>query len=148
MHQICYWQKSVFRPFLPIFMPATWPSFTKLKFRRSFWGAEQIYIFVGSKVMTQNANISLSIFFNFVKNLWCFFACFFFAFVSILGGSVNHIPTGEGKLSPPINTGTPNVFHHPASLIIAEPIKIKSCAGPHKMTVWTSVLWKIAKKMA
>ena len=27
-----------------------------------------------------------------------------------------HIPTGEGRLSPPITTGTPNVFHLPASL--------------------------------
>ena len=34
----------------------------------------------------------------------------------IFGRSVNPIPTGEGRLSPPINTGTPNVFHLPASL--------------------------------
>ena len=34
----------------------------------------------------------------------------------IFGGSVNPIPTGEGILSPPITTGTPNVFHLPASL--------------------------------
>jgi hypothetical protein len=32
--------------------------------------------------------------------------------------SVNPIPTGEGRLSPPITTGTPNVFHLPASLMI------------------------------
>ena len=30
--------------------------------------------------------------------------------------SVNPIRTREGKLSPPITTGTPNVFHLPASL--------------------------------
>ena len=30
--------------------------------------------------------------------------------------SVNPITTGEGRLSPPITTGTPNVFHLPASL--------------------------------
>ena len=34
----------------------------------------------------------------------------------IFGGSVNPISTGEGRLSPPITTGTPNVFfrfrHH------------------------------------
>ena len=35
----------------------------------------------------------------------------------IFGRSVNPIPTGEGRLSPPITTGTPNVFHLPASLI-------------------------------
>ena len=29
---------------------------------------------------------------------------------------VNPIPTGEGRLSPPITTGTPNVFHLPAPL--------------------------------
>ena len=32
--------------------------------------------------------------------------------------SVNPIRTGEGRLSPPITTGTPNVFHFPASLIM------------------------------
>ena len=32
------------------------------------------------------------------------------------GRSVNPIPTGEGRLSPPIISGTPNVFHLPASL--------------------------------
>ena len=34
----------------------------------------------------------------------------------IFGRSVNPIPTREGRLSPPITTGTPNVFHLPASL--------------------------------
>ena len=36
----------------------------------------------------------------------------------IFGTSVNPIPTGEGRLSPPITTGTPNVFHLPASLSV------------------------------
>ena len=31
--------------------------------------------------------------------------------------SVNPIPTGEGRLSPPITTGPLNVFHLPASLL-------------------------------
>ena len=34
----------------------------------------------------------------------------------IFGRSVNPILTGEGRLSPPITTGTPNVFHLPALL--------------------------------
>ena len=34
----------------------------------------------------------------------------------ISGRSVNPIPTGDEKLSPPITTGTPNFFHLPASL--------------------------------
>ena len=34
----------------------------------------------------------------------------------IFGRSANPIPTGKGRLSPPITTGTPNVFHLPASL--------------------------------
>ena len=34
----------------------------------------------------------------------------------IFGRSVNPIPTGEGRLYPLITTGTPNVFHLPASL--------------------------------
>ena len=39
-------------------LPITFISFTKLTFRRSFWGDEQVWI--GSKVMTQTANISIS----------------------------------------------------------------------------------------
>ena len=35
---------------------------------------------------------------------------------SEFGSSVNPIPTRKGRLSPPISTGTPNVFHLPASL--------------------------------
>ena len=35
----------------------------------------------------------------------------------IFGRSVKPIPTKECRLSPPITTGTPNVFHLPASLI-------------------------------
>ena len=34
----------------------------------------------------------------------------------IFGRSVNPIQTGEGRLSPPSTTGTPKVFHIPASL--------------------------------
>ena len=34
----------------------------------------------------------------------------------IFSRSVNPIRTGEGRLSPPITTGPPNVFHLPASL--------------------------------
>ena len=34
----------------------------------------------------------------------------------IFGRSVNPIWTGEGRLSPPVTTGPPNVFHLPASL--------------------------------
>ena len=37
---------------------------------------------------------------------------------SIFGRSVNPIPTGEGRLFPP-TTGTPHVFHLPASLNIS-----------------------------
>ena len=39
---------------------------------------------------------------------------------AIFGRSVNPIPIGEGRLSPPITTGTPNVFHLPASLYAIE----------------------------
>ena len=38
----------------------------------------------------------------------------------IFGRSVNPIPTGEGRLFPPNTTGTPNVFHLPASLIYGQ----------------------------
>ena len=38
----------------------------------------------------------------------------------IFGNPVNPIPTGEGRLSPPIATGTPKVFHLPASLLLIQ----------------------------
>ena len=41
----------------------------------------------------------------------------------IFGRSVNPIPTGEGRSSPPITTGTPNIFHLPASLICIRSLK-------------------------
>ena len=37
-----------------LFLETTWLSLTKLRFRRSFWGAGQVYILIGTKVMTQN----------------------------------------------------------------------------------------------
>ena len=40
--------------------------------------------------------------------------------IPIFDKSVNPIPTGVGRLSPPIATGTPNVFHLPASMILIE----------------------------
>ena len=40
----------------------------------------------------------------------------------IFGRLVNPIPTGEGRLSPPITTGTPNVFQLPASLTMQQTI--------------------------
>ena len=39
--------------------------------------------------------------------------------------SVNPIPTGEGRLSPPITTDTPKVFHLPASLLDQPTFKIE-----------------------
>ena len=79
-------------PTIPsLFLPTTCISFTKLKFRQSFWGAEQVYNFIGLKVMTQNVSIFVSLFcFGFLKNLlicvkffafFVFFAFFFFWFL-------------------------------------------------------------------
>ena len=48
---------AIFRPFLANFLTSTQISFTKLRFRRSFWGAVQVWTPIGSKVMIQNANI-------------------------------------------------------------------------------------------
>ena len=44
---------AIFRPLLIIFLATAWISFTKQKFRRPFWGSEQVYILFGSKVMTK-----------------------------------------------------------------------------------------------
>ena len=51
------------------------------------------------------------------------------------GRSVNPIPTRECRLSPPITTGTPNVFHLPASLHVVYryeyQLTIKFCLDFH-----------------
>ena len=47
---------TTLRQFLVIFSTTTLISFTKMRFWRSFWGAEQVWTSIGSKVMTQNAN--------------------------------------------------------------------------------------------
>ena len=78
---------AVLRPLMVIFSASTWIFFTKLKFRRS----GRVYILIGSKVMTQNTNISLSIFFQFCKkssylcNIFLFFTFlrFFFCICAI-----------------------------------------------------------------
>ena len=38
---------SILQPFLAIFLATTFISFTKTRFRRSFWGAEQVWTSVG-----------------------------------------------------------------------------------------------------
>ena len=49
------------KPFLghiwPFFLPITRSYFTKLRFRWSFLGANQVYILVGTKVMTKNTKV-------------------------------------------------------------------------------------------
>ena len=35
------------------FLPTTWISFTKLRFRQSFWGAKRVWILFGPRVMTK-----------------------------------------------------------------------------------------------
>ena len=49
----------------------------------------------------------------------------------IFGRSVNPIPTGEGRLYPPITTGIPNVFHLPASLQLIYQIQKSHCNWSH-----------------
>ena len=51
-----HWQIAVLQLFQAKFPPSTWISFTKLKSRQSFWGAEQLYISIGPKVMTKMKN--------------------------------------------------------------------------------------------
>ena len=55
----------------------------------------------------------------------------------IFGRSVNPIPIGEGRLSPPITTGTSNVLHLPASLE-----KIKGRLFHLSNTIWVSKILK------
>ena len=59
----------------------------------------------------------------------------------IFGRSVNPIPTGEGRLFPLITTGTPNVFHLPASLH-----RIKSSNNILKLDGITFITLGIASK--
>ena len=58
---------TIIRPFLAIFWAPTYISFIKRRFRRSFWGAEQVCIFTGQRIMTQNAYFSVSGFIRFCK---------------------------------------------------------------------------------
>ena len=44
-----------FTTILGHFLLIVWTSFTKLRFRRSFLGAKQVLISIGSEIMTQNA---------------------------------------------------------------------------------------------
>ena len=94
----------ILRQFQVIFSTTTLIFFTKLKFRPSFWGAEQVCILIGSWIMTQNANISISGFYRFCKKK----SFVFLYFVSYLLNQLRIRPVQHLK-----------------------------------MTVWTSVLWKI-----
>ena len=92
-----------------IFLPSTLIPFTKLKFRQSFWGAEQVYILIGSKVVTQKAKIFISVFLQFCKkDLICvmlfvsfvFFACLLaFLFVSQLLNQLRYRPLQHHKMT-------------------------------------------------
>ena len=55
-------------------------SLTKLRFRRSFWGAEWVCTSIGQKVMAQNTYFSVSGFYQFCKknNSFALFASFCF----------------------------------------------------------------------
>ena len=58
-------------PFLGTFWPYTEISFTKLKFRRSFWDVEWVWTSIGAKVMTQKVFFSSCGFLQFCKkNSW------------------------------------------------------------------------------
>ena len=55
----------------------------------------------------------------------------------IFGRSFNPIPTGEGRLSPPNTSGTPNVFHLPASLGIIPIVGNMYTVFPHIVSAET-----------
>ena len=44
---------AILRPFLAIFVPTIRKSFTKLRFRRTFWGPKEVWIMIGTIIMTQ-----------------------------------------------------------------------------------------------
>ena len=54
-------------PFLVIFLPTTLRSFTKMRFRRSFWVAQHIWIIIISKLRQKTQNVSYPFFCSFVK---------------------------------------------------------------------------------
>ena len=57
---------GILSPFLVIFLPTTLISFTKLRFRRSFWVAQHIWILIVSKATTENTKMFNSLFYSFV----------------------------------------------------------------------------------
>ena len=57
---------AILRPFLVIFSQAKFISFTKLRFRWSFWCAEQVWILIGTKAAIWITNC----FNNYVFQFW------------------------------------------------------------------------------
>ena len=60
----------------------------------------------------------------------------------IFGISVNPIPTGKGRLSPLITTGTPNVFHLLASLEYSEPILLHTSFFVITQLTLDTIIWE------
>ena len=61
------WVMSILRLFMVIFSPSKLISFTKLRFRLSFWVVQHAKILIGSKAMTKNTKGFISVFYHFVK---------------------------------------------------------------------------------
>ena len=57
----------------------------------------------------------------------------------IFDRSVNPIPTGEGRLTPAITTGTPKVFHLPASLVWDHPLKMSAFFSGGGVKYWPNL---------
>ena len=58
---------SILRLYMVIFSPSKLISFTKLRFRLSFWVVQHAKILIGSKAMTKNTKGFISVFYHFVK---------------------------------------------------------------------------------
>ena len=58
---------SLLQLFMVIFSPSKLISFTKLRFRRSFGGAQYVKILIGSKAMTKNTKGFIAVFYHFEK---------------------------------------------------------------------------------
>ena len=58
---------AILQPFLAIFFPSIFISFTELRFRSSFWGAYQVKIIIGLKATTWITTLFVNCVFQFCK---------------------------------------------------------------------------------
>ena len=130
---------SILRLHMLIFSPTTSITFTKLRFRQSFWGAQHVKILIGSKAMTKNKKVFISFFYHFVKpkaeNLClmnCHFKNHFWSFFGQLHTLESGIDVGQGPIGPGkfVKKNKRRAWTKCANLCYKNPIKLENICRP------------------